>query len=64
MMELDVDAPPEGCTILEAVVLTRMLDENGEVVFGFFTTSGMYKPEAIGLMTLQIAEGVKDWCEG
>ena len=55
---------PEGHTLLEAVILATMLDPEGEVCFGMYRTDGMFVPEAVGLMQLNIAEAVAGWTNG
>lgn len=60
MIEIEVDFP-EGYTLLEAVVCYKALDPNGEVRFGSRATSGIMRPEAIGLMHLMIADQTHGW---
>lgn len=63
MIELDVEALPDGCQLLEAVVCYRALDADGDVCFGTRATEGLRIPEAVGMMQMAIAEQTKKWLE-
>lgn len=63
MIELDVEALPDECQLLEAVVCYRALDADGDVCFGTRATEGLRIPEAVGMMQMAIAEQTKKWLE-
>lgn len=57
-MSDDLDIP-DGCTPLESVVITKGLDENGEVVMWHRATDGLNSWEALG-MCIVTADTLRD----
>jgi hypothetical protein len=51
---VDVDDLPEGCTIVEAMILAHGLTEDGESVFYTRCSAGLSNWTAIGLLTVAL----------
>jgi hypothetical protein len=56
VLGLPIDELPEGWTALEAIVLTKCLDDTGEVCWTSRTTPGLNDMEVLGLLHNEVRE--------
>lgn len=52
--ELSFQALPEGSSPLGALVLAKLLDENGEVSWSIRTSDAIYDEEIVGALTITL----------